>query len=203
MDRTLCFIIEDQNIYLEQVLVEYMGVPIFFVCHDEKQRYLALCVDVDELQYFVTMIAPRDMFDLLHGNVPMRNVILKQNKFWKVISGEEPVDDVVVECSIDDIDCNVLPQENAFFEILTKDIAEYVKKFDADFWSEEYDTTLCAQINKSDYLSTYKYVAVTKYEDSEVLVQEESSAILNSLIKRSLISKGHEWLTSENNACAA
>ena len=127
MDRTLCFIIEDQNIYLEQVLVEYMGVPIFFVCHDEKQRYLALCVDVDELQYFVTMIAPRDMFDLLHGNVPMRNVILKQNKFWKVISGEEPVDDVVVECSIDDIDCNVLPQENAFFEILTKDIAEYVK----------------------------------------------------------------------------
>lgn len=30
MDRTLCFIIEDQNIYLEQVLVEYMGVPIFF-----------------------------------------------------------------------------------------------------------------------------------------------------------------------------
>ena len=203
MDRTLCFIIEDQNIYLEQVLVEYMGVPIFFVCHDEKQRYLALCVDVDELQYFVTMIAPRDMIDLLHGNVPMRNVILKQNKFWKVISGEEPVDDVVVECSIDDIDCNVLPQENAFFEILTKDIAEYVKKFDVDFWSEEYDTTLCAQINKSDYLSTYKYVAVTKYEDSEVLVQEESSAILNSLIKRSLISKDHEWLTSENNACAA
>ena len=67
MDRTLCFIIEDQNIYLEQVLVEYMGVPIFFVCHDEKQRYLALCVDVDELQYFVTMIAPRDMFDLLHA----------------------------------------------------------------------------------------------------------------------------------------
>lgn len=184
-------------------MVEYMGVPIFFVCHDEKQRYLALCVDVDELQYFVTMIAPRDMFDLLHGNLPMRNVILKQNKFWKVISGEEPVDDVVVECSIDDIDCNVLPQENAFFEILTKDIAEYVKKFDVDFWSEEYDTTLCAQINKSDYLSTYKYVAVTKYEDSEVLVQEESSAILNSLIKRSLISKDHEWLTSENNACAA
>ena len=131
------------------------------------------------------------------------NKAFEEYKLYEILPSYKFVDDVVVECSIDDIDCNVLPQENAFFEILTKDIAEYVKKFDADFWSEEYDTTLCAQINKSDYLSTYKYVAVTKYEDSEVLVQEESSAILNSLIKRSLISKDHEWLTSENNACAA
>ena len=36
MDRELCFYIEGNALYLEQVLVDYNSIPIFFVCRDEN-----------------------------------------------------------------------------------------------------------------------------------------------------------------------
>ena len=67
MSKDLCFIIKDRKIYMEQVLVDYMDVPIFFLCKEESQYYLALCVDIEELQYVVTKLSLLDVYDLLHG----------------------------------------------------------------------------------------------------------------------------------------
>ena len=36
MNKKLCFNIENQYLYLEQVLVDYMDIPIFFLCKDKK-----------------------------------------------------------------------------------------------------------------------------------------------------------------------
>lgn len=203
MDKTLCFVIENKKIYLEQVLVEYMGVPIFFVCNDEKQRYLVLCTDVEELQYYVTLISQKDMFDLLHGNVSMRNVFLMQNEFWTVLSGETPVDDIVMECSRENIDYSVLPEENAVFEVLTKDIAEYVKKFDADFWIKEYNSMLTTKTDESSSVSSLECVEVAQYEDIGGVLQAECSVMLDFVKEQYIVSRSHEWLMNNNSTCAA
>lgn len=203
MDKVLCFSIEHQELYLEQTLVEYMGVPIFFICNDTKQYYLALCVDIDELHYFVIEISPRDLFDLLHGNIPMRDVFFKQNTFWKIESAEEPANDVVVKCLTADINCDMLPKENAVFEILTKDVAEYVQKFDSVFWLTEYNDVTNTQINASDYFSIAKNITVDQYIAGEYFLQGEHSKLLHSYNKQMFTAPNYEWLTEDSNVWTA
>ena len=41
MDKELCFSIENTDLYLDQVLVDYMHVPMFFLCKGETM--LAKC----------------------------------------------------------------------------------------------------------------------------------------------------------------
>ena len=75
MDKELCFNIENINLYLEQTLVDYLDIPIFFLCRGEKQYYAALCTNIDELSYIVVKLSLMDVYNLLHGSIPMRDVI--------------------------------------------------------------------------------------------------------------------------------
>lgn len=137
MCKELCFNIEGVNIYLEQVLVDYMNVPIFFLCSGEKQYYLALCTDIEELNYIVVKLSLEDTYNLLHGNITMRNVILKQQEYWDVISGEEIHLDVVDKKDIGTIKNDLLPEEGAYFEILTNQIKNFVQNFDNEFFKAD------------------------------------------------------------------
>ena len=89
MNKELCFNIENENLYLEQILVDYMDIPIFFLCEGENQYYVALCTDIDELSYIVAKLSLLDVYNLLHGKIPMRDAILKQNEYWDIVSGDE------------------------------------------------------------------------------------------------------------------
>ena len=132
MKKELCFVIDSVKVYLEQVLVDYIDVPIFFLCKGNEQYYLALCIDIDELEYIVVKPSLLEVYYLLHGKTPMRDVLLKQKEYWNIISGEEIVSDVVTRRSIDSLDIALLPEENACFQILTKQMREFVQKFDSD-----------------------------------------------------------------------
>ncbi|WP_168356621.1 hypothetical protein [Petralouisia muris] len=48
---------------------------------------MALCTDIDELNYIVVQTPSSAVYNLLHGKIPMRNVILKKKKYWSVVSG--------------------------------------------------------------------------------------------------------------------
>ena len=134
MGKELCFFIEGKELYLEQVLVDYNDIPIFFLCKDDKAYYLALCTEVEQLCYIVVGLSDADVYSLLHGNVTMRESITKQRKYWEIISGEQIESDIAVDRLMEEIDGFVLPEEGAYFEVLTDEIASYVKKFDASFW---------------------------------------------------------------------
>ena len=43
MNKELCFIIEDKKIYLEQILVDYMEIPLFSYAKKENS-IISLCV---------------------------------------------------------------------------------------------------------------------------------------------------------------
>jgi hypothetical protein len=134
MNKELSFKIENIDLYLEQTLVDYMDIPIFFLCKGEEQYYLALCTDIDELNYIVVKLSLSDAYNLLHGKTPMRDVILKQNEYWDIISGDEICLDVVTKKSIDEMETALLPEDTACFKILTKQMELYVQKFDREFF---------------------------------------------------------------------
>lgn len=138
MNKELCFIIEGKELYLEKVLVSFQEVPIFFLCKNNKDYYIALCVDVDKLNYVVTRLSIKDVFDLLHGIIPMRNAITQQEAYWYIESREDIKSDTVEKRQMYTLDITILPQVNAYFEILTPDMEKYVQQFDDLFSSEKY-----------------------------------------------------------------
>ncbi len=147
MSKELCFIIEKKELYMEQVLVDYMDVPIFFLCKDKSQYYIVLCVNMEELQYIVTKLPLVDVYELLHGKLPMRDSILKQDIYWMIESGEEICMDIVIKHKISDIDYSLLPEENACFEVLTERIKKYVQNFDEEYLKEKYSFNCDETIN--------------------------------------------------------
>lgn len=134
MNNKLCFRIEGIELYLEQVLVDYMDIPIFFLCKGESNHYLVLCTDIDELNYIVVKLSMNDLYELLHGEGSIRNTILKQNEYWNVISGEEISLDKVEKLSIPELDVSLLPKEDVYFEIVSTKLEDYVKKFDIQYF---------------------------------------------------------------------
>lgn len=134
MNSKLCFRIEGIELYLEQVLVDYMDIPIFFLCKGEGNHYLVLCTDMDELNYIIVRLSMNNVYELLHGGESIRNAILKQNEYWNVISGEEISLDEVKRLSISELDVGLLPKENVYFEIVSTKFENYVKKFDTQYF---------------------------------------------------------------------
>lgn len=134
MNGNLCFRIEGIELYLEQVLVDYMDIPIFFLCKGEGDYYLVLCADVDELNYIIVKLSMNDVYKLLHGEESIRDTVLKQEEYWSVISGEEIPLDKVEKLSISKLGSSLLPKEDVYFEIVSTKLENYVKKFDTQYF---------------------------------------------------------------------
>lgn len=134
MNSNLCFRIEGIELYLEQVLVDYMDIPIFFLCKGESNHYLVLCTDIDELNYIIVKLSMNGVYGLLHGGESIRNAILKQNEYWNVISGKEIPLDKVEKLSISKLSSSLLPKEDVYFEIVSTKLENYVKKFDTQYF---------------------------------------------------------------------
>lgn len=137
MYRELCFYIEGNELYLEQVLVEYNDIPIFFVCRDNAANYVVLCSDLEEFRYVVVKVANEELFRLLHGTLSMRDIFMMQKNYWEIISGEEMQSDSVAYKPVEQIDVSLLPEEGAYFEILTDEVLSYVQKYDNWFLAQD------------------------------------------------------------------
>lgn len=138
MSKELCFCIEKKNLYLEQVLVDYMDIPIFFLCKNGNQYYVILCTDIDESIYAIVKTSSSEIYDLLHGRIPMRNIFLNQKEYWEVTSGDHVSLDTVIKYSTTHLSPSLLPEENACFQILTEEINAYVKAYDNDFFGMDH-----------------------------------------------------------------
>lgn len=121
------------------LLVDYMGIPIFFLCKDKKQYYIALCTNIDKLNYIVTKLSLSDVYNLLHGKIPMRDVFLKQQEYWEIMSGNEVGMDMVTKKKIETLEQSLLPEPDACFKILTKQIKSFVQEVD-----DEYNLSYCS-----------------------------------------------------------
>ena len=83
----------------------------------------------------------------------MRDVILNQKMFWKVVSGDEIKNDIINQYPINHINDQDLPEKDVKFKILQKHIKEYVQKFDKEFFaSEQYDKEKSIKLNLEDII---------------------------------------------------
>ena len=64
MDQGLSFIINDEKLYADQVLIEFEEMPVLFVCKG-THYYLALCTDPDIPAYYVTRSSVFSLLDML------------------------------------------------------------------------------------------------------------------------------------------
>lgn len=172
MDKELCFSIEDTDLYLEQVLVDYMDVPIFFLCKGGAQYYLVLCTDVDELSYIVVKLSSLDVYNLLHGNISMRDAILKQREYWDIVSGDEIYLDEVTKKHIEEIELDTLPEKDACFKALTKQVKLFVQKFDREFLAARNFCESDKKANLSEASVDFPFGVLLKGIDQYIEVEE-------------------------------
>lgn len=137
MKNEIMFIIGEKTLYLEEVLVEYDYCPIFFVCYDDKEKYICLCADIDENFYIVTKTENRDIVNMLHGRITMRSLFTKEDIIWKIISGEEVSQDIVEQISQCELDQSVLPIEEGYYEIVDSEIQDYCNKLEKSVCMED------------------------------------------------------------------
>lgn len=129
MSKQLCFIIKNNKLFLDKVLVSFNATPILFVCKDgRKNYYLALCSDLENLEYVVEKQEVKDLYNLLMGKESIRSVLLSCKYFWKIRTNNDIKEDIVTKENINKIDYSVLPEEDALYEKVTKEDEAYLKK---------------------------------------------------------------------------
>lgn len=137
MNKQLCFILDSKEIYLDKGLVYFNDTPIFFVCTDiQKHYYLALCTDVNDLEYVIVNVSKKNLWKMLTKKLTMRETLLNCESFWSVKAGEEISDDIVDLKRIADIDCDILPIEGAMYEQINEDDLIYVDRISSEFLNE-------------------------------------------------------------------
>lgn len=137
MEKILCFHISGVDLFLEQTLVEYNNMPIFFVCSDTNNRYLILCTDVSEYSYVITQITIDDLYSMLIGKLSMRDSFLNCPIYWEVFSGEDIDSDIVQKNGISYLKEELLPEKDAVFQILDSEVAAYLEKIRAELYNAD------------------------------------------------------------------
>ena len=136
MMEQVFFIIDGKELILDKVLVEFDETPVFFVCKNEKDYFIGLNIDLDEERYILTRISLRGLSKMLHGKITMRELMLHSDKYWEIIAGEEPGEDIIYEKSIEEIPLELLPYEGAYLKIVTRELEVYMEEIDANLYGE-------------------------------------------------------------------
>ena len=125
MEKTLCFIIDQKNIYLDKVLVE-LNFPLLFVCKDENaQYYMAMCIDAYHLIYLVAHCKASDISDVILGNITIRHLWESMDQCWKISTDDEMKNDRVEMICTDEIKDSELPEKGETYIVESDDIRKY------------------------------------------------------------------------------
>lgn len=125
MNEMLCFRLEDKSLFMEQVFVEYENNPIFYLCKSGEQRYLVLCVDMDENRYVIVETSLQNVWNMLQGKITMRDSIVNCDKYWEVIAGEDFESDMVEQKPMQQVSEEDLPEKGAYYKIATKNVQKF------------------------------------------------------------------------------
>lgn len=171
MDKEKCFIIDEKILYLEKVLVDFENIPIFFLCKSYDDYYVVLCIDFDNYNYIIVEASLIDIYNLLHGNIPMRDVILKQDYYWKIISGEDLLSDTIERHPMKCIDTSLLPEENARFQVFDSETRKYISEFyknlfNSKFFTETDKAFSDVSDNMEEYINVCEDIIFPQLEDS-------------------------------------
>lgn len=148
MKNELCFVIEEKKLYMEQILVEYENMPIFYLCSDGKCYYLVLCRNIDEETYIVVMPDLKSISDMLQGKISMREAVTKEKEYWDITAGEDVHHDLVVKRTMDQIPLQDLPYEDSYFQIATKELKVFAERIENELYNDTDWLTLTGNLQE-------------------------------------------------------
>lgn len=129
MKKEICFLIEKDELYMDQILIDCDGIPFFYVCKRKCERYLVLRNGYEKESYIIEKIDNADLINMIRGCLSMREIMQKPSIFWSVVTAENIELDNVQQQSIEDIPLEDLPYENTYYEILDDEVEEYLGFF--------------------------------------------------------------------------
>lgn len=137
MNKEICFIIDSKELILEQVLVDYNDIPVYFVCKDiQNQYYIILCTDIDNEKYIITKTQISKLIQLLTQEITMRDLIICESDFWDISAGDNIEDDIYEKKSMELINLEDLPYDNSYFKVVTKAHKNFLSKLKDLFLSQ-------------------------------------------------------------------
>lgn len=169
MNKEMCFKIDSNELFLEQVLVEYNKIPIYFVCKDENQvYYIVLCIDIDEEKYIIVKTEIESLINLFRHKITMRDIILVADKYWEVTAGNDICNDICIQFDIEKINKDDLPLGNSYFKVLSKTHQTYFDELENIVMSDDrewnmIDTLENNSISELEFQSIHEKINVYDY----------------------------------------
>lgn len=115
--QLLCFIIENNKLFLDRILVSFNDTPILFICQDERKNYyLVQCSSLENLEYIVEKQNIENLLMLLTEQKSLRSTLLDCDYFWEVKAGNDIKEDIIIRKNIAEIDYLILPAEDVFYD---------------------------------------------------------------------------------------
>lgn len=137
MNKDLCFKIENVELFSEQILVDFNGYPIFYICNSSEGHYIVLCSDIDKSEYIIVESTVTEIWQMLTQQFDMREVFLTKSNFWFVKTGDSVDEDFVTKHPINEIDISALPLAGAKYDILSNEVAEYLNNIEKVLYKSE------------------------------------------------------------------
>lgn len=116
-----CFALHNKNhIYLDKVLVDFNGMPVFFICVNEKgQYYVCYCYDIENLKYIVTEISVGHLWALIRGEYSFRDAVIHNKMCFDIITFQENKEflcDIVILKPASHLPEEILPYPNTYYD---------------------------------------------------------------------------------------
>lgn len=116
------------QLFLEKILVSF-DIPILFVCVDyENRRYLCLNIDDESGKSVIVATDNKYLISMLKNRISMDSVF-RNSIDGKIIVAEYDYENEEIVSHTEDakkISADMLPKEDAYFELTNKDIEEYI-----------------------------------------------------------------------------
>lgn len=161
MNKELCFIINNNNLFLEHSLVNFNDDPIFFVCSDSSSYYLCLCIDIQKMEYYISKVDATILYKLLNQSLTMKQSILNGYEFWLVNASDSGLEfDVTYSISVKELDINLLPKDVYFDKSFSSELVDFSRELFSQmisdsFWNiiqERTDTNILPVVLNDRYI---------------------------------------------------
>lgn len=148
MEKELCFKINSQELFLDQVLVEYNNIPVYYICkNDNEAYYIVLCTDIDEEKYVIVNIQIEDIINLLKQRLTMRDIILEKKTYWDIVAKENIDEDVCKQYDINNIDIEDMPSKESYFLITSQQHKKYLNELESIIQSNDDEWCIISDIS--------------------------------------------------------
>lgn len=165
------------QLFLEKILVSF-DIPILFVCVDyENRKYLCLNIDDESGKSVIVATDNKYLISMLTNKISMDSVF--QNSIdGKIIVAEYNYEKEEIVSYTEDakkIPSDMLPKENAYFELINKVIEEYISYLERQLIKIEFENfseTKSFTVRQSGNFTNFAAGDMMAYSSESVIVAE-------------------------------